>query len=285
MIKSILYNTLPITRIKIFIAKILYKTIVPFYGKKPRIIERNGIKFEVDLSEGVDLSLFIFGNFQSHVTQSEYMHIVPNAIVVDIGANFGLMALPFAKAVPQGHVFAFEPTHYALSKLRRNIELNPELKERITIINSFVSTETTSKPDIKAFSSWKVDGEKADIMHPVHQGAAKSTEGVPSITLDDFCTANAIKQLDFIKIDTDGHEYEVFKGAKQAMAKYRPKVIFEIGRYVMKEKGIDFSFYSNYFNELSYKLLDSNTGAQITLDNYLKHIPSKGTIDILAIPI
>ena len=55
---------LPLTQIKIQIAKILYFWVTLFAGKKRRIIKRNGIKYEVDIQEGLDLSLFLFGNFQ-----------------------------------------------------------------------------------------------------------------------------------------------------------------------------------------------------------------------------
>ena len=121
-------------------------------------------------------------------------------------------------------------------------------------------------------------------MHPIHLGEAKSTEGVSSITIDDFFKKNDILKLDFIKIDTDGYEYEVFKGAKNTIAKFKPKIIFEIGIYLMEERGIDFSIYSNYFNSLNYQLFNSKTAEILTLNNYKNHIPEKGTIDIAAVP-
>ena len=121
-------------------------------------------------------------------------------------------------------------------------------------------------------------------MHPLHMGTAKPTEGVSSVTLNEFCTSNGITRIDFIKIDTDGHEFEILQGAQDVIKKFRPFVILEIGLYVMTEKGIDFSFYSEYFGSMNYKLMDSKTGEQITLDNHKKHIPLKGTIDMLALP-
>lgn len=279
-------NSLPLTRIKIFVAKILYKIISPLYKDKHRKIVREGINYEVDLSEGVDLSLFLFGNFQSHVTHSKYLNIEDSDIVFDIGANFGIMSLQFAKAAPKAKVYAFEPTHYALKRFKKNLSLNPELAKRIIPVNTFISAKTEANADIKAFSSWKVDAkENASELHPVHLGTAKGTEGVASITLNDFCLQNSIPKIDFIKIDTDGHEYEILKGAKDVISKFRPKIIFEIGLYVMEEKGIDFSFYANYFGSLNYKLIDSKTGENIDIKNYKKIIPQKGTIDILALPI
>ncbi len=284
MLRRFIYNNFPITKIYIYIAKVLYFFVTIVYGKKPRIITRSGITYEVDLSEGTDLSLFLFGSFQKHVTKSELLSIPKDATIVDVGANFGLMSLPFAQLAPEGKVYSFEPTHYALAKIKRNLSLNPELAKHIEVINSFVSAKTTENAGIKAFSSWKVNNEKAEVMHPTHLGAAKSADGVGSITLSDFCKKENLARLDFIKIDTDGHEYEVLQGAGEAIAKYRPQIIFEIGLYVMTEKGIDFSFYSDYFGKLNYLMYDSASKALITMENHKKYIPAKGTIDIIAKP-
>jgi len=282
---SIMFNRLPITRIKIAIAKVLYQLIVPVFSKKEKSITRNGISYQVDLSEGIDLSLFIFGNFQKHVTQNKYLAIPIDATIIDVGGNFGIMALQFAMQAKLGKVISFEPTHYALKKFRKNLELNPELNKRITVVNSFVSDKPSDNASIKAFSSWKVSTEKqSEEQHPVHLGLSKSSDGVGSTTLDDYCKITDIQKLDLIKIDTDGHEFEVFKGAKECIAKYRPKIVFEVGKYVMKEKGIDFLFYLSYFEGLNYKLINSKSGKEITENNFEKHIPDLGTIDVIGLP-
>jgi FkbM family methyltransferase len=275
---------LPLTQIKIQIAKILYFWVTLFTGKKRRIISRNEITFEVDIQEGLDLSLFLFGNFQKHVSENPFIQLPENATIIDVGANFGLMSLNYAKTYPKGKVYAFEPTHYALEKLKRNLELNPKLNERVQVTNSFISSEVSDTPGIKAYSSWKVDGSKDSDKHDTHGGTAKSTDGVGSITLDAFCAQNNIDKIDFIKIDTDGHELEILTGAKDAIKKYLPIIIFEIGIYVMEERDIDFSHYSDYFKSIGCRMFNSSSGKEITLENYLTHIPQRGTIDILAVP-
>lgn len=277
---------IPLTKIKITIAKLLYKLVTPFIGSKTKIIDRNGIKYEVDLSEGIDFSLYLFGGFQSHVYDTNLINIKEDATIIDIGGNFGVMALRFAKMASKGQVISFEPTEYAIAKFNRNLQLNPELAERITIINSFVSAKTEKDADIKAYSSWKIDdlvhkGEH----HPVHLGTAKSTHGVGSVTLNEFCSQHDLKLVDFIKIDTDGHEYEVFNGAEEAIKKYRPQIVFEVGKYVMQEKDIDFNFYVDYFTNLNYELFDLTTKKKINSKNWQRLIPDLGTIDVLAKPV
>jgi FkbM family methyltransferase len=283
MLSSLLHR-LPLTRIKIRIAGILYRIVSLFTRKKQRIIERNGITFEVDLTEGIDLSLFLFGNFQKHVTHNKQFSIKSDDVIIDVGANVGIMALQFAKMIPDGKVYAFEPTHYAWNKLQKNISLNPELAKRIVTTQSFVSSEDKESADIIAYASWKVGGAKSNELHPVHLGESKSTEGVGSVQLDSFVKQQNISRINFIKIDTDGHEFEVLKGARQTISAFKPAVIFEIGLYVMKEKGIDFDFYNDYFSSLGYTLYNSADMRSITMENYKKIIPEQGTIDILALP-
>lgn len=286
MLKGFINRTLPITRIKLGIANIIYSVLHIFYGNKPRLITRKGVRFEIDLSEAIDLSLFLFGNYQSHVNKSKLLQLPKDAVMIDIGANIGAMCLQFAKAAPSGKIYAFEPAHATLVRLKRNLELNPELAANIEVIHSFVSAKSVEKDaDIKAYSSWKVDGKTTGEKHPRHGGLQLSTEGVGSISIDDFCKSAKLARLDFIKIDTDGHENEIFMGAKETIVKFRPQIIFEIGIYVMEENNVDFSFYSNYFKEFNYCMYDSDNGHIITMDNYKNYIPKNGTIDIIANPL
>ncbi|WP_317897278.1 FkbM family methyltransferase [Aurantibacillus circumpalustris] len=275
---------LPITKIKILGAKVLYKITTLFVGKEKRIIERDGVKYEVELAEGIELSLFLFHKFQSHITKNSNLKIEKDYTILDIGANVGLMTLQFSKLASEGRVISFEPTFYALERLKRNLALNPEMTKNVTVINSFVSEKSSDNPNIIAYSSWKVNGEREANDHPVHWGTPKSTEGVKSISLNDFVANQKLEKIDFIKIDTDGHEYEVFKGADVAIGKFRPKIIFEIGLFLMEEKKINFEFYFNYFKALNYKLFDAKTNKEVNLSNYKKYIPQNGSTDLIAVP-
>ncbi len=278
---SMIHN-LPITRFKLFVARILFHLVKPIYGTKKRIIKRNGINFEIDISEGLDLSLFLFGNFQKHVTENKFLNLPNNALIFDVGANVGIMSLHFAKKAPLGKVYAFEPTHYAIQKLNKNFSLNKDIAKNIQIIQTFVSSEEKKQSDIKAFSSWKIDKEVGENQHPVHGGKAMSTEGVSTITIDEFVNDKGLDRLDFIKIDTDGHEFDVLMGARKTIVRFKPQIIFELGQYVMTERGINFNDYDIFFEEMGYKLSNAANNKLITNSNFRKVVPAMGTIDVLA---
>ncbi len=281
--QAILRN-LPITQIKLFLARILYMITTLIFGKKKRIIRRNGLNFEIDPGEGLDLSLFLFGQFQKHVAANPYITLPADGTIFDVGANVGIMALQFARLVPEGKVYAFEPTHYAFNRLKKNLSLNPSITN-VVPVQTFVSAQTTKTHHLKAYSSWKVDQTNAKNTHPVHGGTAMPAENVQAVSLDDFCKHENIARVDFIKIDTDGYEMEVLAGAAGCIRTSRPQIIFEIGLYVMEEHGISFSDYWNFFTGMNYELFNSANKRMITLSNYKKIIPAKGTIDILALPV
>ncbi|MCB4790632.1 MAG: FkbM family methyltransferase [Elusimicrobia bacterium] len=280
-----LINELPFTKIKLFFARFLYKLTHQIYRNDKQRIIRGGINYEVDLSEGTELSLFLFGNFQKNVSHNEHIDIPKDGIIFDIGANTGIMTLQFAKLVPYGKVYSFEPTHYAFSKLKKNLELNSELSNRVIINQCFISEKTSDKYNVNSvYASWNVGGSIIGGEHKIHGGTPKSTEGVCAVSLDDFAAKNEIKRIDFIKIDTDGHELKVFKGAVNTIKKHAPHIIFEIGLYLVKENGLEFKDYAEYFDSIGYSLYDSNSMKKIDNTNYFKYIPLNGTTDILAIP-
>jgi FkbM family methyltransferase len=277
-------STIPITRIKLFIARILYRIVHYWSNSDSKIVVRNGIKYALDISEGIDLSLYLFGSFQAYVTSPKYYSLSPDAIVLDVGANIGVTALNYAKVVSQGKVFAFEPTHYAYAKFKQNIALNPGLSERIVVKQAFVSHAPAARNELSAYSSWKVDRKHYEGRHPVHGGIIQNTESVPAISIDEFCAGNDISRVDLIKIDTDGHEFDILIGATNTIRQFRPVIIFEAGLYIMREQHVDFQDYLTYFDSLDYCLSDNKNNREITSVNYGMRIPARGTIDILAKP-
>ena len=71
-----LIDRLPSMR-RIALARMIYKIVNLIYDKKNRIIKRDGVYYNIDLTEGIDLSLFIFGNFQKHVYNNKFSQLSP----------------------------------------------------------------------------------------------------------------------------------------------------------------------------------------------------------------
>lgn len=275
-------SRLPLTLIKLFLARIAYLFIRIFLRSNHIKSKRDGITYKLDLSEGIDLSIFIMGSYQRHIFDNHFCSIPEDAIIFDIGANMGCMTLQFAKTATVGHVFAFEPTDFAYKKLLNNIDLNPELKPRITPVKQFASDKSMIAPRPFAMASWKTDSFTSK-GHPVHGGVERDTGLAPSITIDEFCESNEITRVDLIKIDTEGHELPVLKGAVNILKKQQPVIIFETGRYLMDEQGVHFMEYLVLLETLGYRLYSLQRNMEVTRDNHKKMIPRLSTVDIIAL--
>jgi FkbM family methyltransferase len=266
------------------VARLLYAALrVPL--RKDRLqITRAGIHYEIDLSEGLDLALFLFGSFQKYVTNSKFLEVRDDAVIVDVGANAGFMTLRYAQIASRGWVYAFEPTPSGFARLRRNLELNPELSRRIVAIQSFLSDRAEPHPSITAYPSWSLRRHPNGQRHPIHGGLSERAAGVASVALDDFCSERGIDHIDIIKIDTDGHEIEVLRGARNVIERHRPTIIFEVGIYILAERDVPFELFCDYFSSVRYRMVNAKNGRVISREHFADEIPTKATIDILAIP-
>ena len=236
------------TSTKIYLATILSKLLIYLFQRKNFVISRNGIKYRIDLEEGVDLGIFLgvknekkLFNIKKYISQRQKFNIV------DIGSNIGSVTLPLANTFKKSKVYSIEPTVYAFEKLKENINLNPNLKKRIKTFNYFISEK---KNKIKfVHSSWKLNNNNKK--HQIHRGILKKTFN-KSISLDDLLKKNKIP-IKLIKIDVDGYELDVLKSAEKTLKKIKPIIYFELAPYLYKEIGYKFDDLLNYHKKMNYR--------------------------------
>ena len=241
------------TKFKVKCASLISNFLVIFLGDKNRIIKRNDINYNVNLREGIDLGIFLgIKNENSISNINKITNIDEKKIIIDIGANVGSVSLPLAKLFKNSLIISIEPTIYAFSKLKSNVSLNPILKKRINLLNMFVSNKKNKVKEVH--SSWSfLNNEKK---HKVHLGILKKTS-LKTKKLDQICSK--FKKVDFIKIDVDGHELDVFKSGKKTIMKYKPYIYFEFAPYLYREFGYSAEILIKFIkNELNYVFYDEN---------------------------
>jgi FkbM family methyltransferase len=230
------------TRNKIVLARLAYLIVIGFRRLIGRDYEaqatRFGIRWVLDLREGIDLSIYLFGRFEPETVRAYRQLIRPGDVVADIGANMGAHSLWLARYVGEtGKVLAFEPTAAAFFRLQRNVNSNPELSARINARQIMLAAAPEQLLEPTIYASWRVDGKQEKSAHPLHLGVAVSTEGAKSLTFDDAVDGESCVSL--IKLDVDGHEYDVLRGAQQILKRDRPKIIMELAPYTIRERGQD----------------------------------------------
>ncbi len=274
----------PITRIKILVARFLHACLKIAMVRDLRVVNRRGINLSLDLSEGIDLSLFLFGSFQNHVVRATSL-IAEDSIIFDVGANTGVMSLKFAAACPRATIFAFEPTYFGCEKLKKNLELNPLLATRITLTQTFVADLENAGANLKAYASWNLNFAKNEDRDEVHHGLVKDTTSVGAVSLDGYVTRSQLNRVDFIKIDTDGYEGLILQGSRQLIEKFRPYIVFELGGHAIARSNVDIFWFVNFFQHYNYSLNNVANLFPLSADTIESAVPRKGTIDVIAVPV
>ena len=115
-------------------------------------------------------------------------------VFFDIGANIGVQTLQLCDYFKNCTIHSFEPTNYAYNKLYNNVILNPKLKKRIILNQTFLTNKKKAIPK-KIYSSWSLINKKN--LHKKHFGSLKSTSNANSFKLDNYITKHKIKKIDF----------------------------------------------------------------------------------------
>jgi len=270
-----LYRKSPLHSQKVgsFLAKILTVSLI-FRRTNLTVKEIKGINYELDLREVIDSSLFFSGTFEELEEEVIESILKPGMITFDIGANFGYYTFKMASLVkPGGWVYAFEPTDWAYKKILRNSNLNPSL-DNIRFLKLGLSDNDEKCKQLNFQSSYRTDGKEFSV-----------TEEMTLVKLDTFAEENKLSNLDFIKIDVDGYEGKVVRGAVQTLLKFHPIIFFEISPSLMMKNNDQPSELVHQLVLMGYKF-KSVKGFQINdLTAYCEKIKNNSSSMVLALPI
>jgi len=139
----------------------------------------------------------------------------PNSIAVDVGANLGIHTLVLADCVSRGTVFSFEPRRSAYARMIDNLMENG-------ITNVAASDQALG--DAIGVGCLLVDENDFNIgkSHLGEQGG----QAVEVTTLDD-ALKNSSSAVSLIKIDTEGYELQVLRGASRTLTDHKPVIVCE----------------------------------------------------------
>jgi len=228
-------------------------------GRSDRdVVVRGGINYELDLSQGIDFAIYL-GNIYERQTKAALRRLVsPGSLVLDIGANIGAHTLHLAQLVgPNGRVIAFEPTDYAFRKLGRNLELNPELRSRVTACHCFLTEHDEDRVPQAVYSSWPLAREAG--LHAKHLGREMRTELARARSLDSVLSELGNRKVQLVKLDVDGFECDVLRGATALLRDVRPIFVMELSPYVLEEHGTSLDQLFSYFIPNGYSFYDERT--------------------------
>jgi FkbM family methyltransferase len=166
-------------------------------------------------SHSVDVvSVFVLGQY-GYARGSDGVSAGPEDVVLDVGGCWGDTALYFASLVgPRGRVYTFEFDPESLEILRANLALNPELASRIEVVERALWDRSGETLGI-------VQAGRCTSVRPEDRGGRLR---VPTVTLDDFVREADLDRLDLVKMDVEGAELRVLRGARGSLACHGPKL-------------------------------------------------------------
>jgi len=241
----------------------------------PFLIMKNTIKYILQKILGFNTYLFVFAIFiikklNRDKNEKDFIHFLnllpDNGLVLDIGANIGIMTVHLARKLPNSKIVAFEPIPQNLKTLHRVIKyykLNNVSVKEIALGNENNEIEMV----LPVVNSVKMQG----LSHVVHDSIDEYNEGikieVDSKKLDDIEDIKSSElEITGIKIDIENFEYFALKGGENLIKKHKPIIYCELWENENRTKCFDL------LKSLDYKVmvLDNDNLSQINENNITK---------------
>jgi FkbM family methyltransferase len=183
-----------------------------------------GAVVEYTISELLDRSRYLYGSYEYVYASAFIGQISPGSFVVDVGANIGEYTVLAASSTgPDGRILAVEPNVALHSRLFRTLEINSISNVQVLAMAAG-SSETRGTLTVPPGAS--ALGTLRSIAGTGEPGASLA---VSIRRLDDVLASEDRHRLSVVKVDVEGWELEVFRGARETLADAKPVIFYECG--------------------------------------------------------
>ncbi len=190
---------------------------------------------------GINAIVFGHHDFDMLKILQRVTELLPSdTIFCDIGANVGMLSL-WVLSHASCTAIAFEPNPDCLRLLESSIERNG-FGDRITV-NPYA---LGSRPGTSALAI-----DPKNIGHAVVK-AEGSGHRIQVCRLDDVISADTWRRCRLVKMDVEGYELEVLKGAVERFTEHRPILIFEVNREQLAEQHMSPSDLGDWLRTCGY---------------------------------
>ena len=206
-------------RLSVFLPKLLLPKPEEVGEHIIQTIHGFGLKINPSIDNGVELSLFQTGTYEKGILSFLEKNLKNDDCFIDVGSNIGLMTIFASKQVGENvSVFSFEAHPETFKILEFNLDLN-----KITNVIKCNFALGANNYQSVIYDNWQVNrGGASLIIKDIHS----SSFPIEVKRLDDFLSKEIKPKI--IKVDVEGFELEVLKGAKEIISKCKPILIVEL---------------------------------------------------------
>jgi FkbM family methyltransferase len=160
-------------------------------------------------------------DYQHDITRLAKAFNIPVNVFFDVGANIGQTASAALANFPDARIFAFEPHAPAFGALMNSVRspyfsaFNLALSDKCGEAKFFEYGDLATCNSMVSNSQYAVRAR-----HP------SKTVIVECQTLDNFCETHGVEQIDVLKIDTEGHDVAVLRGAERMLGEGRVRFVY-----------------------------------------------------------
>lgn len=218
-------------------------------------------------------------DFEMMLEQAYRGFLRPGDVCVDVGAHVGRHTVPMAECCgSSGHVLAFEPLPDLAANLAEAIVHDPVLAnvrlEQCALSETAGETEFVFVPESPGYSGLRE--------RTYDQEVTTRRLKVKVRRMDEFMAELA--GLRYIKIDCEGGELLVLRGAQAIIGKYRPIVSFECGDASLINYEHTSADIFDFFHGLGYRVV-SITGIELDREAFVEASARQHYWDYLAYPV
>jgi FkbM family methyltransferase len=140
-------------------------------------------------------------------------------VIFDVGANVGQSIGIFRKRFERPSIHSFEPGRATFEQLQRNMTDVPDLQLNNVALGATSGSATLIENERTDMSSLLEPG-------PDCWGEIERRYAVDVTTVDDYCSQRGIEKIDILKIDTQGFDLEVLRGAERMLTSGAVRQVF-----------------------------------------------------------
>ena len=177
-----------------------------------------GARVLVDLGPDLAAAVERSGGWYERHLMALLPHLLPrDGVAVDVGANAGAVCLAMSRLASAGRVIAFEAAPANADRLAANLARTSAANvtlERLAVYDHATELHLDF-----------VDEESGGASVTDRGGSVGVT--VPAVALDDYVRTGDLSRVDLVKIDVEGSEVRVLRGARELIERYRPALLVE----------------------------------------------------------